>query len=44
MKVTGIGQVIAVLNDLQAKKIIAKFAIGGAVTAILQRTDFNRWP
>jgi hypothetical protein len=41
MKIAGIGQVIAVLNDLQAKKIITEFAIGGAVAAILHKEPIS---
>ncbi len=41
MNVTGIGKVIAVLDDLQAKKIINEFAIGGAVAAILHKEPIS---
>ena len=41
MNVVGIGQVIAVLNDLRAKKIINEFAIGGAVAAVLHNEPIS---
>jgi predicted nucleotidyltransferase len=41
MNITGIGQVIAVLNDLQTKKIINEFAIGGAVAAVLHNEPIS---
>ena len=41
MKVTGLGQVIVVLNDMQTKKIINEFAIGGAVAAVLHNEPIS---
>jgi hypothetical protein len=41
MSVTGIGQVIAVLNDMQTKKVISQFAIGGAVAAVLHNEPIS---
>jgi len=41
MNIIGIGQVIAILNDLQAKRIINEFAIGGAVAAVLHNEPIS---
>lgn len=41
MNILGIGKVIGVLDDLQAKKIIKEFAIGGAVAAVLHNEPIS---